>query len=230
MRWRLRSLDNLRTGTDATVLLHFTSGFVTTKPETRKLRSTKSYAATAKRKFLCAGFSSRFAGFLLQALAGNTNPLLLVGIGRTQRTNVRGNLANLALVRAADDQMSLLVHGDLNTFGNRKLDGMRFAEREIHDFAFELRAITDPDNVHVLLKSGGHAMNRIGNQSASETVDRAKFFRIAFDVQHAILLFEGNAVRHRNGHFALGALYIDFACGYGDFYARGQWNWLVSDA
>src|SRR6266699_444359 len=111
VRWRLRSLDNLRTGTDATVLLHFTSGFVSTNPETRKIRSQQnSYAATAKRKFLCACLGSGLAGFLLQALAGNANSLLLVGIRRAQRTNVRGNLANLALVRATDDQMSLLVH------------------------------------------------------------------------------------------------------------------------
>src|SRR5260370_9571784 len=125
----------------------FTSGFVSTSPETR---FKNCYAATAIK--LCAAcLGSRLASLLLQSFASNTNSFLLVRIGRTQRTNVRSHLAHLSFVCTADDQMGLLLDGNLNPFGNWKLDGMRFAKREIHDLAFRLRAVTYTDEFHIFL-------------------------------------------------------------------------------
>src|SRR6266478_1264424 len=166
MRWRFKSLDNLRTGTDATVLL-------------LKKLSPISYAAKAK---LRPCFGSRFASLFLQTFASDANSLLLVGIRRPQRTNVGSNLANLSLIRAADDEVRLLVHGDANTFRDRKQDGMRFAKREIDHFAFKLRAIADADDVHLFLESLRHALNGVGHKRASQTVNRAVLFSQAFHV------------------------------------------------
>src|SRR6266436_4838067 len=211
MRWRFKSLDNLRTGTDATVLL-------------LKKLSPISYAAKAK---LRACFGSRFASLFLQTLARDANSLLLVGIWRSQRTNVGGNLANLSLIRTADDEVRLLVHGDLNTFRNRKLDGMRLAESKIDYFAFKLRAIADADDVHLFLEALRNTLNGIGHERASQAVNRAMLFSQAFHVQDAVLLFEGNTSWNKNAHFALRALDFDFVRGDGDFYAGRQWNWFV---
>ena len=73
--------------------------------------------------FTCAAsLGSRFAGLFLQPLAGDADALLLVRIGRTQRAHVGGHLADLAFVRAADHDVRLLFHRDLNAFRNRKLD------------------------------------------------------------------------------------------------------------
>ena len=53
---------------------------------------------------------------------------MLVRIGRTQRPEIRRYLSDLRFISAADDQVRLLIHGNLNALGNRKLDGMRLAE------------------------------------------------------------------------------------------------------
>src|SRR6266849_4173627 len=139
-RWRCKSLDSLRTRVVATV-------------------SSPSISLGG-----AAGLRSGLPGLLLQPLAGDANALLLVWIGRAQRTHVRGNLADLSLVRAADDEVRLLFHRHLNPFRNRKLDGMRLSERECNHFALQLRAIADANDVQLLLEAGGDAMNGVGHQ------------------------------------------------------------------
>src|SRR5258708_19060432 len=67
-----------------------------------------------RRACLGAGF----APFLLQALTGDADALLLVRVGWAERTEIRPHLADLSLVRAADDSMCLLVDGDLNPLGD----------------------------------------------------------------------------------------------------------------
>src|SRR5947199_10814796 len=104
-RRRCRSRDNFLTLGDATVVSSY------------PLRGA-------------AGLRAGLASLLLQALAGDANAFLLVGVRRAQRANVRGHLANLALVGAADHDVSLFINGDLNAFGDWKLDRMRFAKCE----------------------------------------------------------------------------------------------------
>src|ERR1700756_6014832 len=65
-----------------------------------------------------AGLCASLASLLLQALAGDANAFLLVGIGRTERANVRSYLADLAFVRAAHHDVRLLIDRDLNAFRN----------------------------------------------------------------------------------------------------------------
>src|SRR5882762_82196 len=71
-----------------------------------------------------AGLRASLASLLLQGLAGNANAFLLVRIGRTQRANVRGHLAHLTFIRAADHDVGLLVDRDLNAFRDWELDRM----------------------------------------------------------------------------------------------------------
>src|SRR5271167_2959906 len=90
------------------------------------------------------------ASFLLQALAGNANPLLLVRVGGAQRTKVRSHLANLRFIRAADDNVGLLVDRDVDSLGNRKLHRVGLAESKRHGFSLHFRAVADADNVEFL--------------------------------------------------------------------------------
>src|SRR4030095_15867182 len=179
---------------------------------------------------LCPGLGSSLAGFFLQAFAGDANSLLLVGIGRPQRTNVRGHLANLSFIRSADDQVRLLVHGDLNTFRNRELDRVRLPQRKIDHFALELRAVADADDVHFLFEALRDAVDRVGHQRAGQAVNRAELFRVTLHVEYPVLLLKGNASGNQDAHLALGPLNVNLVRGHGDFYAGRQWNWFVSDA
>src|SRR6266849_5473214 len=146
-RLRCRSRDNFLTRADATVrlLLPLRRG---------------------------AGLRASLPGLLLQALAGDANAFLLIWIGRTQRANVRSHLADLAFVRAADNQVRLLVHGDLNALGNLELDGVGLAKRKGDRFAFELRAIADTHDVEFFLETLRDAMNGVGDERASQAFQR----------------------------------------------------------
>ena len=95
---------------------------------------------------------------------------MLVRIWRTQRTHVRGHLANLPFICAGDDNVRLLFDRHLNPFGNRKLDGMGFSQGEIHDFALELRAIAYAHDVEIFFEALRNAVHRIRYESASKTV------------------------------------------------------------
>src|SRR5260370_5167220 len=172
-----------------------------------------------------AGLCSRLAGLLLQPLTGDAHALLLVRVGRTERAHVRGNLADLALVRAAYDDVRLLFHRNLNAFRNRKFNRVRLAEREGNHLALQLGAIADAHDVELLLEARRHPMHGVGNQRASEAVKSAVLFRRAKGGQHAVLLFEGDAMRDREGKRALRPLQLYIAVRLADLYACRHWNW-----
>src|SRR6266849_4161809 len=177
-----------------------------------------------------AGLCASLASFLLQALAGDTNTFLLIAVGRPQGANVGSHLANLAFVRATDNQMRLLVDGNLNALGNLELDGMRFAERESNGFAFELRAVADAHDVQILLEALRDAVHRVGDQRAGEPVQRAMLFGGALGDEHAVFLLEGDAEGHTYGELALGALHFDFPILQRNFHALRNRNWFIADA
>src|ERR1700687_219341 len=202
-RLRCRSRDNFLTRADATVV------------------------SFALRR--AAGLRASLASLLLQTLASDANAFLLVRIGRTQRANVRGHLANLAFIRAADNEVRLLVHGDLNALGNLKFDGMRLTERERNGFALQLRAVAYTHDVELFFETLRDPVHRVGDEGASESMQRAMLFRSALGAEHAVLLLEGDAVRHTHGKLALGALHFDFPILQGDFHALRNRNWFVAD-
>src|SRR5580704_2952699 len=220
-RRRCASFEMLRTLAVATLFLLYSLAALR-RPHERRV----SRPATTLR---AAGLRSGLAGFLLQALAGDTHTLLLVRVGWTQRASVCCYLTNLAFIRAAYDQVRLLLDGDLDAFGNVKLDRVRLAERECHHLAFEFRAVADADDVEVPLEASGDAGNRVGHQRAGQAVQRAMLLGGAQGVQHAVLLLEGDAVRKRNRQLALGALHFDTIALQRDSYAAGQWNRFASD-
>src|SRR5206468_13032128 len=111
----------------------------------------------------------------------------------------------------------------------RKLNRMRLAKRESDYFALQLRAVTDADNIELLLEARSDAVHCVGNQGASQAVQRPVLLRSALRRQDPILLLEGNPMRHGDRKFPLGALHFDLAILQRDLYARGHGNWFVSD-
>src|SRR5215467_12767236 len=124
--------------------------------------------------------------------------------------------------------MRLLVHGDLDSFRNRKLDRVRLAKGERNSLTFEFCAVTDADNVELFLEARSNTGDGIGNKRASKAMHGAMIVRGALHVEHAILLFEGDAVRNCDAELALGALHVNFVRGDTDLYAGGNRNWFVS--
>src|SRR5712664_127277 len=178
-RWRCKSRDSLRTLADATVV----------SPNLQIMpRSTGGPSPPMFLNLRRAGLCSCLAGLLLQALTRNAHAFLLVRIGRTQRAHVRGNLADLAFVRTAHDDVRLLFHGDLDSFRNGKINRVRLAEREGNGLALQLRAIADAHDVELFFEARRHAMHGVGDQRASEAVKGAVLFRRAKSGQHAVLL------------------------------------------
>ncbi len=72
-------------------------------------------------------------------------------------------------------------------------------------------------------------MHGVGNQRARKAVKSTVLFGRAQGGQHAVFLFKGDAMRDREGKFALRPLHVDFAGLHGDLYARWHWNWFASD-
>src|SRR3984893_16186075 len=187
------------------------------------------YCLNLPRSLRAAGLRSSLACFLLQALAGDTNALLFVRVGRTQLANIRRNIANLAFVRAADDQLRLFLDGDLNSLRNVKLDRVRLAECECDHLALKFRAVANAHDIEIFLEAGGDAGDRVGHQGARQTMQRAMLFGCAEGVQHPVLLLEGDAARNRNRELTLRPLYFDAIALQRDFNAARQWNWFAPD-
>ncbi len=72
-------------------------------------------------------------------------------------------------------------------------------------------------------------MHGVGDQRASKAMQRAVIFRRARGGQHAIFLLKGDALRHGHGELPFRSLHVNPATLQRDVYARGHWNWFVSD-
>ncbi len=136
-------------------------------------------------------------------------PFCLYGSGGRRRTKIRGNLADLRFIGAADDDVRLLIDRNLNPLGDRKLDRVGLAEREGDDFALHFGAVTDADDVELFLETLGNAENGVGQQGAGQPVERAVFFVIANGREHAVFLLQANLPGHQHVKLALGALHFD---------------------
>src|SRR5580692_1782502 len=106
----------------------------------------------AKKLRRAAGLGPSLAGLFLEPFASDAHALLLVRIWWTKRAHIGGDLPYFAFVRAADDDVRLLVHRDLDSFRNREFDGMRLAESERHDFALEFGAVADAHDVQIFFE------------------------------------------------------------------------------
>jgi len=100
------------------------------------------------------------------------------------------------------------------------------------DFALELGTIADADDVEILFEALRDAVNCVGNERRERVRANArKIFSAALDVENAILLFEGDAVRNdKRFSLPLGPWTSIFVRGDGNFLRqRGTGIGFVSD-
>src|SRR5260370_42500836 len=106
---------------------------------------------------------------------------------------------------------------------------MRLTDGETRFFGVELRRVSDAHHDPILLKALRVAVHRVGDERASQPVQRAMIFGGALGDKHAVFLLEGNAVRHTHIELALRALHFDLTSLQRDFHALRKWNWFVAD-
>src|SRR6185437_4291711 len=76
-------------------------------------------------------------------LAGVADALALVGLGRAPLANLGGDLADLLLARAADDDLRRLRHLERDALRRLHRDGVAEAELHLEVGALERRAVAD---------------------------------------------------------------------------------------
>ena len=104
----------------------------------------------------------------------------------------------------------MLFDRELNAFGNRKLDRVRIAERQHHILAFHFGAVSDADDVEILLEAGGDAGDGVRHQRARQAVQRAVLVESRLAVRVPSFCSKLMPRGHAHVHLALGALHFDF--------------------
>src|SRR6187431_973400 len=112
------------------------------------MRSRRSFLVRICMARLC----SRLADLLLQNLARIPHALLLVRIGLAEPADVRRDLSDELPVDPGHRHVRLLLDGDIDTRWDVEDHRMGIPEREDHLLALDLRAVSDADDVELLLK------------------------------------------------------------------------------
>src|SRR5262249_23120566 len=172
------------------------------------------------------------ARLLLEHLAHVADPLLLVGIGPAQLADLRRDLPHLLPVDPGDGDARLLVHGDLDAFGDAILDRVREAEREHDLVALDLRAIADADDVEVLAEALGHALDRVLRERARHAVEGPHLALVVHALAGELgpLELERDARGHRGLELALRALHLEGGLSDLDLHLLGHRDDLASYA
>src|SRR5690349_9651960 len=103
---------------------------------------------------LCMACSLLLLRFLdHHALAGVADALALVGLGRTQRAHLGGDLAHDLAIRALDDDLRLRGRLDLHAGRHVLRDRMRIADLQVELGALGLGAKAHADEREALLEA-----------------------------------------------------------------------------
>src|SRR5262245_41550320 len=101
--------------------------------------------------------------------AGVAHALALVGLRRTERADLRGDLADALLVGALDQDLGLGRHRDGDAFRGLEHDRVREAERQVEVLAGERGAIADTDQLQLLLVALADALHHVVEKRARGT-------------------------------------------------------------
>ena len=89
--------------------------------------------------------------------------------------------------------------------------GWEYPSAKFTIFALELGAISDADDVQILLETLRHAVHGVGHQRARQAVQRRLLVALADRVQLGALLLESDASRQIHIQLALRSLHFDRA-------------------
>src|SRR5215470_1445244 len=125
---------------------------------TRALRRS----ALSRRGFIVPLPSLLLAFLAEDVLAGVSDALALVGLGRPIAANLRRHLTDLLLVDAGHHDLGGLRRRDRDPLRDRIVDLMAVAELKLQVFALDGGSIADAGNLKPPLESLGHAVDHVG--------------------------------------------------------------------
>src|SRR5271170_1187496 len=94
----------------------------------------------------CSGSLSRL---LAEQFTGVSNAFVLVRVWRAPRADVGRYLSHHLLVVTTEDQVSLLVDLQLHAGGQQYFDGVRIAQGEGCDLAFDVGAVAGASDIQL---------------------------------------------------------------------------------
>src|SRR5581483_3225091 len=147
-------------------------------PKTRwRTRIRRRSSLSALRLMIMAVSCRLLAGlaFLLPELfALIANALLLVDVGRLDRTKVRRGLPDHPLVDAFHRDDRLLVHFGFDALGQRELDGMGVADVEAELLSLHRGLVPDAGDFQRPLVALGHTEDHVLQLGARQSVQRLR--------------------------------------------------------
>src|SRR5258706_4631026 len=164
------------------------------------------------RRLLLLRFLERYL------LVGVAHPLALVRLRRSVGADFRGDLSDLLLVGALDDDFGLHGRFDPDTLGHLVHDRVREAQGQIDRVARGLGPVANAHQQELLLVTLGHALDHAGDQRAHGTVHGVRFGVRRLEGQRIAVLLDRDfaaegalqrAKRALDGNFSAGERHLD---------------------
>src|SRR5690554_548702 len=178
-----------------------------------------------------AGFPALcLLGFLADdVLAGVLHALALVGLRRSVPADLRGDLADLLLVGAGDQDLGLGRRGDGDAVRDREHHRVRKAQGQVQVLALHRGTVAHAHQLELALEAFGHAADHVVHDRADGAGygHVRRFDRGEHDV--AVLDLDLHAFRPRDRQGALRALHANFDVLDVDLDALGQGNRLLGN-
>jgi hypothetical protein len=161
-----------------------------------------------------------------------TDPFAFVRLGRAERTNFGGDLADLLLVDAVDVNLVGPLDGERDPLGRGVRDRMRIAELQVEAFAGLGGAIADALNLEALAVAFGDALDHVRDERPREPVRRTVHLRFAEPLDARASVFDENADLRNDVllELALGALDAHDRVRHGDRDVVGDRDQEFTDA
>src|SRR5262245_16214664 len=158
--------------------------------------------------------SRSLTGLATDVLALVLHALALVGLGRAEAADVRGDLADEGLVRAADREARGILHLDRDARRRIEMHGMAEAQLQHELLALHRRAIAGADDLQRLAEAGRDAGHHVRDLRAHGAERRVPRDLLGAHLHFVPLDHDGGAGEDGVRQLRLGALHLHGAAGH----------------